>query len=268
MDDPAADPADLRRSLAYIRRINSLLGYTRATVRHLDRFSRRWRPGETIHILDVATGSADIPRAILRWAGRRGFDVRIVAVDLHQTTLKLAAQEGAQDFPPSPGTPGEGRGGGSPIGNRQSAIGNQTNPHPNPPPEHRDRGLNCPLHFVQADALHLPFADGSFDYALTAMFLHHLDDADAVAVLREMGRVARRGIVAADLLRHRRAYAWITLFTLLAGPMVRHDARASVAQAFTKAEALALRDAAGLDFAVYHRNFGHRFVLAGERSTN
>jgi hypothetical protein len=81
-----------------------------------------------------------------------------------------------------------------------------------------------------------------------------------------MARVARRGVIAADLLRHRRAYAWITLFTAFAGPMVRHDARASVAQAFTKGEVLRLRERAGIGFADYHRHFGHRFVLAGERA--
>ena len=220
MDDPAAGPEDLSRSLAYIRRINSLLGYTRATISHLDRFSRRWNPGQTVRILDVATGSADIPRAILRWSRRRGFDVRIVAIDLHPTTLRLARENGSDD----------GR-----------------------------------LRFVQADALRLPFADGAFDYAITAMFLHHLDDDAAATVLSEMARVARRGIVAADNLRHRRAYAWITLFTLLAGRMVRHDARISVAQAFTREEVLALRARAGVEFARYHRHFGHRFVLAGER---
>ena len=249
MDDPAADPGDLRRSLAYIRRINTLLGYTRASVGHLRRFSRNWRPGETIRILDVATGSADIPRAMLRWADRRGFDVRIVAVDIHATMLKLAAQE-PDPRTPSPGTSGEGRGEG---------------PHPTPPPEYRERGNTQRLRFVQADALQLPFPDVSFDYAHTAMFLHHLDDAAAAAVLREMARVSRRGIVAADLLRHRRAYAWISLFTLGAGPMVRHDARASVAQAFNKAEVLRLRDQAGVGFARYYRHFGHRFALAGER---
>jgi SAM-dependent methyltransferase len=254
MDDPAADPADLRRSLAYIRRINTFLGYTRATVGHLRRFSRGWRPGETIRILDVATGSADIPRAILRWADQRGFDVRIVAVDLHATTLKLAAQE--NDPPtPSPGTPGEGPRGGPAFPIRNS----------NPPPAHREREPDGRLRFVQANALRLPFADGSFDYALTSMFLHHLDDGAAAAVLREMARVARRGIVAADLLRRRRAYAWIHLLTVAAGPMVRHDARASVAQAFTRAEVLRLRDEAGVGFARYYRHFGHRFALAGER---
>jgi hypothetical protein len=81
-----------------------------------------------------------------------------------------------------------------------------------------------------------------------------------------MGRVARRGVIAADLLRHRRAYAWITLFTLASNPMVRHDARVSVAQAFNRAEVLDLRDRAGLQFAQFYRHFGHRFVLAGERA--
>lgn len=220
MDAPDADPAELARSLRFIRRVNALLGYTRTTLHHLDRFSRRWRPGETVRIIDFATGSADVPRAVLRWADRRGFDVRVVGVDLHAATARAAVTSG--------------------------------------PPDPR-------LHVVQADVLDLPFDPGSFDYALTAMFLHHLDDDAAVRVLRAMDRVARRGIVAADIARNRRAYAWITLFTLAAGPMVRHDARVSVAQAFTQPEVLRLRDAAGVGYARYHRHFGHRWVLAGER---
>jgi ubiquinone/menaquinone biosynthesis C-methylase UbiE len=221
MDAPDADPADLRRSLLFIRRVNRLFGYTRSTLGHLKRFSRRWKPGEPVRILDVATGSADVPRAILRWADRHpaGFNVHVVGIDLHATTAREA----------------------------------------------RDEARDARLHIARADAMNLPFADGSFDYALTSMFLHHLDDGDAARVLSEMSRVARRGVIAADLLRHRRAYAWISLFTAFAGPMVRHDAKASVAQAFTKAEVLRLREQAGLSFAEYHRHFGHRFVLAGER---
>ena len=222
MDDPAADPGELRRSLAYLRQINSLLGYHRATLAHLARFSRGWRPGETIRVLDVATGSGDLPRALARWSRRRGFDVRVAGIDLHATTLREAEARTPRD----------------------------AFPH---------------VSYLRADALRLPFSDGSFDYATTALFLHHLDDEAAAAALREMARVARRGVIAADLLRHRRAYGWITLFTLLASPMVKHDARASVAQSFTKAEALRLRDRAGVGFANYYRHFGHRFVLAGEK---
>ena len=61
------------------------------------------------------------------------------------------APEAREVLPPSPGTPGEasgigdcplsGRGGGSPaIRNPQSKIRNQSDPHPNPPPEYRERG--------------------------------------------------------------------------------------------------------------------------------
>ena len=220
MDEPGVDPAQLARALRFIRRVNKLLLYTRSTLSHLERFSRNWKPGERITLIDFATGSADIPRAILKWASRRGFDVTVVGVDLHATTARMAAQD------------------------------------------NRDPRLRI----VRADVLNLPFDPGSFDYALTAMFLHHLSDDDAVAVLAAMGRVARRGIIAADLIRNRRAYAWISLITLFTDRMIRHDARVSVAQAFSPEEARGLRDRAGVGFAQYFRHFAHRFVLAGEKS--
>jgi SAM-dependent methyltransferase len=173
-----------------------------------------------ITIVDFATGSADVPMAILKWAQGRGFDVRIVALDLHAGTARLAKAQAK---------------------------------HPN-------------LSIICASAMETPFEAGSFDYAITSMFVHHLDEEDVVRVLREMGRVARRGIIVSDLLRNRRAYAWISMFTLAAGAMVRHDARVSVAQAFCDEEIVRLRDRAGIGFARFHRHFGHRFVLAGERS--
>jgi hypothetical protein len=95
------------------------------------------------------------------------------------------------------------------------------------------------------------------------MFVHHLDENVVVTVLKEMDRVAARGLIAADLLRSRRAYAWITLFTLFAGPMVRHDARVSVAGAFSRDELLALGGSAGLKYLKPYRHFGHRLILAG-----
>jgi hypothetical protein len=47
--------------------------------------------------------------------------------------------------------------------------------------------------------------------------------------------------------------------------MLKHDARVSVAQAFTRQEVLSLRDAAGVGYCTFFRHFGHRFVLAGEK---
>jgi SAM-dependent methyltransferase len=222
MDADDVAPRELRRSLAFIRRVNVLFGYTRATLHHLERFSAGWKPGERIDVVDLATGSADVPLAIVRWGRRRGFDVHVVGVDRHEQTVQAAREATAQE------------------------------------PR---------IRIVQGDALRLPFDAGSFDYTVCSMFLHHLSDAQAETVLRAMGELSRRGIIAADLLRHRRAYAWISLFTLFANPIVRHDARVSVRQAFSTPEVLALRERAGLGFATYHRHFGHRFVLAGEKAT-
>lgn len=220
MDDPHADPQALLRSLKFIRRVNFLLGYTRVTLRHLERISRSWKPGERIRMVDLGTGSADIPLAILRWADRRGFDILIVGLERHGRTAAMAV----------------GRARGNPR-----------------------------LKIVQGDVLQMPLADGAFDYALTAMFLHHLTDAHAVAVLKAMNRLARRGVIVADLLRNRRAYACIKLFTAFSNPMVRHDAALSVLQAFDKAEAIELARGAGLDYLRYHRHFGYRFALVGEK---
>ena len=221
MDAPDADPALVGKSLRFLRRVNRLLGYTRSTLHHLERFSHAWKPDEPVRILDVATGSADLPRAILGWADRRGFrDVRVVGLDLHATTAAAALAQ-------------------------------------NPDPR---------IEIVRGNALQLPFADDSFDYVTTSLFLHHLDDDDVARAIGEMSRVARRGIIAGDLIRRRRAYLWIKLFTLFANPIVKNDGPASVAQAFTRDEILSLRDRAGATFADYFEHAGHRFVLAGEKS--
>lgn len=218
MDEPHADPALVRKSLAFIRRINRLFGYNRATISHLERFSRNWRGGARITLLDIATGSGDVPRAILKWAEKRGHRIRVTGLDRHPVMSRVIASE-------------------------------------------------AQLQSVRGDALRLPFADGSFDYVINSMFLHHLSQDEAVTVLREMNRVARRGILIADLVRDSWAYRWISLFSLFANPMVRHDARVSVAQAFVESEILELRDRAGVGYADYFRHAAHRFVLAGEKSS-
>ena len=218
LDDPDADSELIRKSLVYIRRINVLLGYTKATLSHLKKMSRSWPAGKLIRILDVGTGSADIPLAILKWARAHQFDVRVTGIDLQKSVIDTAR-----------------------------------------------RTTDAKLTLVVGNALQLPFDDGGFDYVITNMFLHHLDDEVVVNVFKEMNRVASRGVLAADIIRCRGAYLGIIGLTLTANPMVRHDARVSVRQAFTRNEILALRDRAGIGFACYYSHPGYRFVLAGEK---
>ena len=216
MDAPAIDRGQLRRALTFIRRVNRWLGYTRATINHLDRLTADWPAGRTLIVLDVATGSADVPEAIFAWAKTRGIAVRVVGLDLHAATLALAAEA-------APAVP-----------------------------------------LVRGDALALPFADKSIDIVTSSMFLHHLPTDLAAAALREMARVAGHAVLVADLLRSRRAYAWITLFTLPTSALVRHDARVSVKQAFTIEEIKKLCATAGLSVPNVYRHFGHRFVITAK----
>jgi ubiquinone/menaquinone biosynthesis C-methylase UbiE len=92
MDDPGVDKAALATSLRFIRGVNRWLGGTRAVLGHVKRWSRRWNADQEVTFLDVATGSADIPLALVRWARPRGFRVRVVGLDLHATTLELARE--------------------------------------------------------------------------------------------------------------------------------------------------------------------------------
>ncbi|MHC4080789.1 MAG: methyltransferase domain-containing protein [Planctomycetota bacterium] len=92
MDDPDVDRKELERSLRFIRMVNRRLGGAGAPVRHLERWSTQWPAGETIRVIDIGTGSGDIPLAISRWAQRAGRRVHVTGVDLHATTLKLARE--------------------------------------------------------------------------------------------------------------------------------------------------------------------------------
>lgn len=87
---------------------------------------------------------------------------------------------------------------------------------------------------VQGDALHLPFADNAFDYAICSLFTHHLSDAQIPTVLNEMSRVARRGIVVIDLERSVKAWFLYQLFCLAyrISPLVRQDGSLSIRKGF------------------------------------
>lgn len=88
MDDPDVDPAELARSLAFIRGVNRRLGGRAALLSHLQRWSASWSGPVTL--LDVATGSADLPLAACEWARREGHDLRVTGIDLHERTLDEA----------------------------------------------------------------------------------------------------------------------------------------------------------------------------------
>ena len=103
------------------------------------------------------------------------------------------------------------------------------------------------IRFVRAEGERLPFDDGAFDAAICTLTLHHLEPPGAIAVLRELRRVARVRAIVGDVVRSRVALgaSWLFAHLLTRSPLTRHDAPLSVRRAYTPPEALALAHAAG-----------------------
>ena len=119
---------------------------------------------------------------------------------------------------------------------------------------------------VQANALELPFADQTFDYAISSLFTHHLTDEQITKTLREMKRVVRRKIFVIDLHRHKGAYFSYKLFcaAFQISPLVREDGSLSILRSFKPKELEILARKAGLENFVVKKIVPFRLVLEAE----
>lgn len=228
LDGPLDDQATLAGNLRDLQRVNRFLGGTALSGKAIDallasRAAVRFATADPypIRMLDVGTGAADIPIALLatwRAAGRR---LEVTAIDSRPEVIAAA-----RDGHPS-GIPG--------------------------------------LQLDVADGRALPYEDGSFDIAHASLVLHHLEPDEAVALLREMRRVARLGVVVNDLARGRLGWAgaWLLAHLATGNAFTRHDAPLSVARAYTSAEASGLFERAGMRPFFEARGFlGHRWAIA------
>ena len=97
LDDHEPEQPVVDKIYRFLSFINRRLGGSRATIARFEAFSRSWVAGERITVLDVASGAADVPRALIAWARARGFDLRVTALDLSPRALSYARREGSLD---------------------------------------------------------------------------------------------------------------------------------------------------------------------------
>jgi len=93
MDAPDLDLEELAGNLRDIRRVNRLLGGTAIILRHLPGLIAAAPTGRRLDILDLATGSADIPLAVAGWARKRNVDLHITASDYSAEMLAQAERQ-------------------------------------------------------------------------------------------------------------------------------------------------------------------------------
>jgi 2-polyprenyl-3-methyl-5-hydroxy-6-metoxy-1,4-benzoquinol methylase len=124
----------------------------------------------------------------------------------------------------------------------------------------------APVRFFEHDALTGPALTG-YDVVMCSLFLHHLDEPEAVAFLRRMAEMANRMVLVNDLRR-----GWMGLLAahvvtrlLTTSDVVRVDGPRSVEGAFTRAEARALAERAGLSGARVRSRWPFRWLLTWRR---
>jgi 2-polyprenyl-3-methyl-5-hydroxy-6-metoxy-1,4-benzoquinol methylase len=133
--------------------------------------------------------------------------------------------------------------------------------------QHCAESRNANVRFFQCDVLReaLPV---DYDVLINSLFLHHLDESDAVSFLRRAADVACRTLMISDLVRSRvgliLAYAATRVFTR--SPVVHFDGPISVRGAFSVAQLQEMATRAGLESASVVRHWPCHMFLSWTKS--
>ncbi|HEX6316222.1 MAG TPA: methyltransferase domain-containing protein [Gemmatimonadaceae bacterium] len=186
--DDTRDAFLQRRSHRDIALAHRLFGGVRAVLIELEPYLDQGSPAT---LLDVGTGTGDIPDRLRREAARRNVSLDVFGLDGRPELVRAT-----REFPVSG---------------------------------------------VCGDAMDLPFASRAFDFVIASQVLHHFAAQDAMRLIQEMHRVARRRVIIADLRRSWVAVAglWLISFPLGFHRVSRHDGIVSILRGF---EASELRD--------------------------
>lgn len=202
----------------------------------------------------VALSLANIARANRLLGGqaaiRRGLE-RIIPAAYRGALTLLDVGTGAGDVPVMTSTWLAQR------GVRMRAFG--VEPHPAAARVARATGLAT----VRACGGRLPFADAAVDVVVVSQVAHHLARDACITLFRECHRVARLGVVVADLRRSRAAAVAFRLVAPLLG-FDRHTTRdgvLSLRRGFTIRELQRLTQGAGVT-ATTRRSYGARLVAS------
>jgi SAM-dependent methyltransferase len=218
MDASGLDPAEHRRALAGLGRINAWSGTVGAVWPAIRGWARR--RGGRVRVLDLACGGGEVACGLWLRARREGMDVEVAGCD--RSALAVEASRG------------------------------------------RARGMGAGASFFAHDVI----ADGvpdAYDVVLSTLFLHHLDEGDAVDFLGRMAGSGAGLLMIDDLSRGALGWglAWVGSRVLSRSAVVHFDALRSVEGAFTAGEARGLAERAGWRDVAIRRHWPARYLMTG-----
>ena len=217
MDRPQPVTPELANDLRNLRQLNRYFG----SYRLIMHFVRRWiQPRSRMRILDLATGSGDIPRLVVDHARAIGATITVDAVDQQPSTLKIARSL-SSNYPEIDFLEGD------------------------------VLTFGCSRGPAAAGARR---SDETYDVVLCSLALHHFEENAAVQLLKRCRDLSHKYVLVSDLRRGPLATIGVYLLTALIfrEPMTQTDARLSAARAFSFREFRTLAQRAGW------KNFGHR----------
>jgi len=183
---------------------------------------------ERIRLLDLACGGGDLAIYLARHALHRSLDFSVDGCDISHTAVAYAKA--------------------------QAVALNFNN-----------------VDFFESDALSNSIDErfhGKYDIVMCSLFLHHLDENQAINLLRRMTETARHAVIIDDLRRTKLGYAlaWIGCRLITSSPMVRVDGPLSVQGAFTVEETHALAERAGLQNVQIVKHWPQRFLMTWQKT--
>jgi ubiquinone/menaquinone biosynthesis C-methylase UbiE len=224
LDGPLDDRAALIGNLRDLARVNRRLGGADLSARAIDGLA----PGRaSIAVLDVGTGAADIPLALIERGRAAGRIVRVTGVDTRPEVLEAAAV----------------------IDPRVTATGELA--------LHVADGRALPFRDATFDVVHASLLVHHLDPdAVRALFAEMLRVARLGVVVNDLVRSRATWLG-----------AWLLAHVATRNRLTRYDGPLSVRRAYSVAELTALLASAGLRVERRYNGFaGHRVALAARRN--